>query len=100
VELYDPKTGGFMPSSPGIGMHVEARDPDDKTILSRVSARHCTPSCCNPHLIHYKRMYNYLKLICRFTVPKEGYLLHPIPRVNILFAFIPTAVTGLVVHSW
>ena len=37
VELYDPKTGGFMPSSPGIGMHVEARDPDDKTILSRVS---------------------------------------------------------------
>jgi len=36
VELYDPKTGGFMPSSPGIGMHVEARDPDDKTILSRV----------------------------------------------------------------
>lgn len=37
VELYDPKSGGFMPSSPGIGMHVEARDPDDKTILSRVS---------------------------------------------------------------
>lgn len=25
-----------MPSSPGIGMHVEVRDPDDKTILSRV----------------------------------------------------------------
>jgi hypothetical protein len=40
VELYDPKTGGFMPSSPGIGMHVEARDPDDKTILSRVSGCH------------------------------------------------------------
>ncbi|XP_030750219.1 transmembrane emp24 domain-containing protein eca [Sitophilus oryzae] len=36
VELYDPRTGGFMPSSPGIGMHVEVRDPDDKTILSRV----------------------------------------------------------------
>ncbi|XP_076250673.1 transmembrane p24 trafficking protein eclair [Rhynchophorus ferrugineus] len=36
VELYDPRTGGFMPSSPGIGMHVEIRDPDDKTILSRV----------------------------------------------------------------
>ena len=35
--MYDPKTGGFMPSSPGIGMHVEVKDPDDKTILSRVS---------------------------------------------------------------
>lgn len=46
MELYDPKTGGFMPSSPGIGMLVDARDPDDKTILSRVSGRRCTPSCC------------------------------------------------------
>ncbi|XP_055550592.1 transmembrane emp24 domain-containing protein eca isoform X2 [Wyeomyia smithii] len=36
VELYDPRSGGFMPSSPGIGMHVEVKDPDDKTILSRV----------------------------------------------------------------
>jgi len=36
VELFDPRTGGFMPSSPGIGMHVEVRDPDDKTILSKV----------------------------------------------------------------
>lgn len=25
-----------MPSSPGIGMHVEVRDPDDKVVLSRV----------------------------------------------------------------
>lgn len=25
-----------MPSAPGIGMHVEVKDPDDKTILSRV----------------------------------------------------------------
>lgn len=36
VELYDPRSGGFMPSSPGIGMHVEVRDPDDKTVMSRV----------------------------------------------------------------
>ncbi|CAG9856380.1 unnamed protein product [Phyllotreta striolata] len=36
VELYDPRSGGFMPSSSGIGMHVEVRDPDDKVILSRV----------------------------------------------------------------
>lgn len=36
VELYDPRTGGFAPSSAGMGMHVEVRDPDDKMILSRV----------------------------------------------------------------
>ncbi|CAL1673633.1 unnamed protein product [Lasius platythorax] len=36
VELYDPKSEDFMPSSPGIGMHVEVKDPDNKPILSRV----------------------------------------------------------------
>lgn len=36
MELYDPRSGGYMPSSVGIGMHVEVRDPDDKMILSRV----------------------------------------------------------------
>ncbi|XP_074599286.1 transmembrane p24 trafficking protein eclair [Brevipalpus obovatus] len=35
-QLFDPRTGGFMPSSPGIGMHVEVHDPDDKIILSKV----------------------------------------------------------------
>jgi len=35
-QLFDPNTGGFMPSSPGIGMHVEIRDPEDKVILSKV----------------------------------------------------------------
>ncbi|KAI1301616.1 Transmembrane emp24 domain-containing protein eca [Halotydeus destructor] len=35
-QLFDPNTGGFAPSSPGIGMHVEVRDPDDKMILSKV----------------------------------------------------------------
>jgi len=36
VELYDVRTGGFMPSRAGIGMHVEVKDPEDKVILSRV----------------------------------------------------------------
>ncbi|XP_050709629.1 transmembrane emp24 domain-containing protein eca-like [Eriocheir sinensis] len=36
LQLFDPKTGGFMPSSPGLGMHVEIRDPDDKVLMSRV----------------------------------------------------------------
>lgn len=34
-QLFDPQTGGYMPSSPGIGMHVEVRDPDDKIMLSK-----------------------------------------------------------------
>lgn len=36
VELYDPRSGGFMPSTPGIGMHVDVRDPNDRVVLSRV----------------------------------------------------------------
>jgi len=36
LQLYDPKTMGFMDSSPGLGMHVEVHDPEDKMILSRV----------------------------------------------------------------
>jgi hypothetical protein len=36
VQLYDPRTNGFAPSSPEIGMHVEVRDPDDKIILSKL----------------------------------------------------------------
>lgn len=34
--MLDPRSGGIMPSSAGIGMHVEVRDPEDKTLLSRV----------------------------------------------------------------
>jgi hypothetical protein len=36
TQLYDPRTNGFAPSSPEIGMHVEIRDPDDKIIMSKV----------------------------------------------------------------
>lgn len=35
VEMHDPRSGGFMPSNTGIGMHCEVKDPDDKVILSR-----------------------------------------------------------------
>lgn len=38
VELFDPRTNGFMPSHPGVGMHVTVKDPDEKVILSRVRA--------------------------------------------------------------
>lgn len=36
VEFYNPQISGFLPSSPGIGMHVEIKDPNDEVILSRV----------------------------------------------------------------
>jgi hypothetical protein len=60
VELYDPKSGWYMPSSSGIGMHVEVRDPYDKTVLSRVSGHNYAPFY-NHQLILYKYMYNYLR---------------------------------------
>jgi len=35
VQLYDPNTKGYS-DYPGIGMHVEVKDPEDKTILSKL----------------------------------------------------------------
>ncbi|XP_014668364.1 PREDICTED: transmembrane emp24 domain-containing protein eca-like [Priapulus caudatus] len=36
VQVYDRNVNDYLPSSPGIGMHVEVRDPDDKIVLSKV----------------------------------------------------------------
>lgn len=36
VELYDENTNTYLPSTPGIGMHVEVKDPDDKIVLSKL----------------------------------------------------------------
>lgn len=36
LQLHDPTTGGFMETAPGLAMHVDIRDPDDKLILSKV----------------------------------------------------------------
>lgn len=35
LQLHDPVTGGFMQAAPGLAMHVDIRDPDDKIILSK-----------------------------------------------------------------
>jgi len=43
VELFDVRTGGFTPPTPGIGMNVEVKDPDMKIILSRVCI---IANCC------------------------------------------------------
>jgi hypothetical protein len=36
VELFDERTNTYLPSTPGIGMHVEVKDPDDKLVLSKL----------------------------------------------------------------
>ena len=36
VELLDEKSNTYLPSTPGIGMHVEVKDPDDKIVLSKL----------------------------------------------------------------
>ncbi|KAJ7370366.1 Transmembrane emp24 domain-containing protein 4 [Desmophyllum pertusum] len=38
TQLFDEHSGQFLPSSPGIGMHVEVKDPNMKVILSKYYA--------------------------------------------------------------
>lgn len=38
TQLYDENVRDFLPSSPGIGMHVEVKDPNMKIILSKYYA--------------------------------------------------------------
>ena len=35
TQLYDEETKGYLPASPGIGMHVEVLGPEKKTVLSK-----------------------------------------------------------------
>uniref|UniRef100_A0A8B9PGJ5 Transmembrane p24 trafficking protein 4 n=1 Tax=Apteryx owenii TaxID=8824 RepID=A0A8B9PGJ5_APTOW len=35
TQLWDKQSESFLPSTPGLGMHVEVKDPDGKVILSR-----------------------------------------------------------------
>lgn len=36
VELFDENSKTYLPTTPGIGMHVEVKDPDDKIVLSKL----------------------------------------------------------------
>ena len=45
VEVYDKIQNKFMPTTSGLGMHVEVRDPDDRVVMSRVRSK-CTTGCC------------------------------------------------------
>ena len=37
VQAYDGNVKGYMPVQPGVGVHIEVTDPDEKVVLSRVS---------------------------------------------------------------
>jgi len=37
VEVFDRQKNQYVGSVYGLGMHVDVKDPDDKTVLSRVS---------------------------------------------------------------
>ena len=37
VEVFDKDKRTYEPATGGLGMHVEVRDPEDKTLMSRVS---------------------------------------------------------------
>ena len=36
VEVFDKVQNKYVPTVSGLGMHVEVRDPDDNTVMSRV----------------------------------------------------------------
>jgi p24 family protein alpha len=36
VELFDATSNTYLPSTPGIGMHVEVKDPEEKIVLSKL----------------------------------------------------------------
>lgn len=38
TQLYDDHSNDYMPASPGIGMHVEVLDPENKVVLSKFYA--------------------------------------------------------------
>lgn len=37
VEIFDRQQNRYVPSMYGLGMHVDVKDPEDRTVLSRVS---------------------------------------------------------------
>ena len=44
VEVFDKDKRAYVPTPGGLGMHVEVRDPEEKTIMSRVSFVTCSYS--------------------------------------------------------
>ena len=90
LQLYDPRTGGYMPSSPGLAMHVDVRDPDDKNIISRVR-----------YNIKYQDSWNILKIYkFRLTVVKDASHLLLMILASMSFVYIPIQPNGFLGHNW
>lgn len=82
-----------MPSSPGIGMFVEVKDPDDKIVLSRV----CIAEHITFHLLKLVLLFNYPG---RFTVLRAGLPLHHILLASMSFVCTQTAQSGFLELNW
>jgi hypothetical protein len=80
-----------MPSSPGIGMHVEVKDPEDKTILSRVSKMSIL-------ILQFELTAGIS--FRRFTAPRVDSLSLLTPLVNMSSVFTPTALSGSAELNW
>ena len=37
VQIFDKDSNNYLQTSPGIGMHVEIKDPEQKVVLSKVT---------------------------------------------------------------
>ena len=45
VEVFDKIQNKFVPTTSGLGMHVEVRDPDDQVVMSRVRNEPLSSRC-------------------------------------------------------
>lgn len=65
TQLWDKHTGSFLPSTPGLGMHVEIKDPDTKVLADALKRllKHLSEECklkncvCLPVQIILSRQY-------------------------------------------
>jgi len=55
VEVFDKDKRSYTPTTGGLGMHVEVRDPDDKTLMSRVSFSFTYLLTASLHILHMVR---------------------------------------------
>ena len=65
MQAYDQNAKDYLPVSPGIGMHVEVKDPSEKVVISRVSLLDALAARMNFRL--YTGMYTNTAWSCDIT---------------------------------
>ena len=74
MEMFDKVQNQYIPTVSGLGMHVEIRDPDDRTVLSRVRAGCVSDVQCFFCLICTSTTFKHL-LIALFQKMKKDMLI-------------------------